>query len=241
MRASLEGIRKERTTIVTSRSNKNPAFVLLTMTAVGGMFGVAALPAYAFQEAPETLTSYAADNEQSMVVSAQVAANVLQRDAFSATTPEELAAQRAEAARAAFVQAQAAVAAARQPGDDYPWSGSYSLSPLGFYGSECVDFVAWRLNRDQGFTAAPFRWTNSTLGVGSAGSWISGWQNNGRTVSMTPIPGAVAVTNSNHVAYVKEVYADGTVFLEEYNRNWDNTYSTRVIAAGSVLAYLYPP
>lgn len=218
-------------------SSKNPAFVLLTMSAVGGLFGVAALPAYALQETEETRVSYAAAGSQSIRVDADSASNIAERDAFSATTPEELAALRDAEARAALASLRAS---ARQSGDDYPFFGQYGLTPLGFYGSECVDFVAWRLNRDQGFTSAPFRWTGSTLGVGSAGSWISGWQNNGRTVSMTPIPGAVAVTNSNHVAYVSAVDGD-TVYLEEYNRNWDNTYSTRTIAAGSVLAYLYPP
>jgi surface antigen len=202
------------------------------------LFGVAALPAYAFQETEESVASYAVADSQSIRVATDAAPNISQRDAFTATTPEQLAQLREAEAAAALASLRAST---RQSGDDYPYLGQYSLTPLGFYGSECVDFVAWRLNRDQGFTSAPFRWTGGSLGVGSAGSWISGWQNNGRTVSMTPIPGAVAVTNSNHVAYVAAVFGDGTVLLEEYNRNWDNTYSTRVIQAGSVLAYLYPP
>jgi surface antigen len=231
---------------VTSRSVRSRAFVLLTMTAVGGLFGVVALPAYAFQEADHAVADYAVAGAQSVTVDAFAASAVLQRDAFTATTPEELAAKRAEEARAALAAARYAqavtytAASGPQAGDDYPFRGTYGLSPLGYYGSECVDFVAWRLNRDQGHYG-PFRWTWSTLGAGSAGSWINAWYANGRTVSMTPIPGAVAVTNSNHVAYVRDVYADGTVFLEEYNRNWDNTYSTRIIQGGAVLAYLYPP
>ena len=223
---------------MSNRSTRNPAFVLLTMSAVGGLFGVAALPAYAFQETEETGASYAVAGSQSMRVATDAAPNISQRDAFSATTPEELAQLREAEAAAALASLRAS---ARQSGDDYPYLGQYGLTPLGFYGSECVDFVAWRLNRDQGFTSAPFRWTGGSMGVGSAGSWLSGWQANGWTTSMTPIPGAVAMTNYNHVAYVAAVYGDGTVLLEEYNRNWDNTYSTRVIQAGAVVSYLYPP
>jgi hypothetical protein len=208
------------------------------MSAVGGLFGVAALPAYAFQEADEFAQNYAVAGNQSLRVDAASTPTIAQRDAFTATTPEQLAALRDAEARAALASLRAS---ARQSGDDYPYLGQYSLTPLGFYGSECVDFVAWRLNRDQGITAAPFRWTGGSMGVGSAGSWLAGWQANGWTTSMTPIPGAVAMTNYNHVAYVAAVYGDGTVLLEEYNRNWDNTYSTRVIQAGAVVAYLYPP
>ena len=208
------------------------------MSAVGGMFGVAALPAYALQEAEEFSTNYAVAGTQTLSVAAQLSPTLLQRDVFTATTPEQLAELRDAEARAALASLRAS---ARQSGDDYPFFGQYGLTPLGFYGSECVDFVAWRLNRDQGVTAAPFRWTSGSLGVGSAGSWLSGWQNAGRTTSMTPIPGAVAMTNYNHVAYVAAVYDNGTVLLEEYNRNWDNTYSTRIIQAGAVVAYLYPP
>jgi len=50
----------------------------------------------------------------------------------------------------------------------------------------------------------------------------------------------VGTVPSCRIADVSAVDGD-TVYLEEYNRNWDNTYSTRTIAAGSVLAYLYPP
>jgi surface antigen len=231
-------------------SQKNPAGVLLTMAVVGGMFVVAGLPAYAVsvtEEAPQSLVS---GSSQSLSVSFRADAGSSVRDAFSATTPEELAAKKAEEARVAAALASAQSSASsysysfsgvRQAGDDYPWYGLEGLSPLRYYYGECVDFVAWRLNRDQGYTG-PFRWDWGTMtpGGGSAASWTSAWYNHGWPVSSTPVAGAVAVIGYNHVAYVNSVNADGTVYLEEYNYGNYHQYSTRTVPAGAA-TYLYPP
>ena len=79
-----------------------------------------------------------------------------------------------------------------------------------------------------------------TPGGGSANQWTDAWYAHGWPVSGTPIAGAVAVTGYMHVAYVKEVYGDGTVLVEEYNYGNYHSYGTRVISAGSA-TYLYPP
>ncbi|QHC58138.1 CHAP domain-containing protein [Rathayibacter sp. VKM Ac-2760] len=137
----------------------------------------------------------------------------------------------------------------REEGDDYPWRDALTddqgggLSPLRYYYRECVDFVAWRLNRDQGSTGAPFKWTwgNLTPGGGSAYAWAGQWASHGWETSSTPVPGSVAWFNGNHVAYVQSVNADGTVSLEEYNWGNDHAYHTRTVAASSVPLFLYPP
>ena len=227
-------------------ARKNPASVLLTMAAVGGMFACVALPAYAMSPVENSATGPAASSigAQSVAVSADALSVATARDAFTATTPEELAAANAAAAEAA----QAAQIAAsyvyrdpgpRQAGDDYPWAGMEGLSPLRYYYGECVDFVAWRLNRDAGYTG-PFRWDWSNLASGSADSWTDAWYAHGWPVSGTPVAGAVAVTGYQHVAYVKEVLGDGTVLLEEYNYGNYHSYGQRIISAGSA-TYLYPP
>ena len=227
-------------------ARKNPASVLLTMAAVGGMFACVALPAYAVNPVETTPTGPLASSigAQSVAVSADAVPESTTRDAFTATTQEEL-----DAAKAAE-QAAAELAASyvyrdpgpRQAGDDYPWAGMEGLSPLRYYYGECVDFVAWRLNRDAGYTSAPFRWDwgNLTPGGGSASSWTDAWYSHGWPVSGTPVAGAVAVTGYNHVAYVKEVLGDGSVLLEEYNYGNYHSYSQRVISAGDA-TYLYPP
>jgi surface antigen len=212
------------------------------MAAVGGLFACVALPAYAVNPVETTNTGPLASTigAQSVAVSADATVAAASRDAFTATTPEELAAANAAATLASsYVYRDPGP---RQAGDDYPWAGQEGLSPLRYYYGECVDFVAWRLNRDAGYTSAPFRWDWSTLtpGGGSASSWTDAWYAHGWPVSSTPIAGAVAVTGYNHVAYVKEVLGDGSVLLEEYNYGNYHSYSQRVISAGSA-TYLYPP
>ncbi|SMH46819.1 CHAP domain-containing protein [Rathayibacter oskolensis] len=137
----------------------------------------------------------------------------------------------------------------REEGDDYPWRDALTddqgggLSPLRYYYRECVDFVAWRLNRDQGSTSAPFKWTwgNLTPGGGSAYAWAGQWASHGWVTSSTPVPGSVAWFTGNHVAYVQSVNSDGTVSLEEYNWGNDHAYHTRTVPASSVPLFLYPP
>ena len=234
-------------------SNKrNPISVLATMLAIGGMFAVAALPAYASQETDAVTTASLKLSEssplaQTIEVGADVSAVDAVRDGFHATTPEQLAEANDDAIRAAANEAYLA-SGARELGDDYPWpyeltdDNGGGLSPLNYYYRECVDFVAWRINRDQGYYQAPFKWvwSNLTPFGGNGGQWQSNWESLGRTVSKTPIAGSVAYTGGNHVAYVKSVNADGTVTLEEYNYV-PGMYSQRTIPASSVVSFLYPP
>lgn len=141
---------------------------------------------------------------------------------------------------------------ARDAGDDYPWPGNAveadggGLSPLGYYYRECVDFVAWRLNRDAG-TPNPFSytWANLTPLGGDANAWKRNWDAHGWATGHTPAAGAVAWWGTGrygHVAYVHAVNPDGTVLLEEYN--WGtpkHRYGTRTVAATDVDLFLYAP
>ncbi|MFM9877425.1 MAG: CHAP domain-containing protein [Rhodoglobus sp.] len=230
----------------TQGTRKNPLSVLVTMAVVGGMFAVAGLPAYASQSttatvAPETQTA------QSLVISSSATVSAPVRDGYRATTPEQLAEMETDARRAAN-QAAYLASGARELGDDYPWYFELrdyeggGLSPLNYYYRECVDFVAWRLNRDAGYYAAPFKWVWSNLTPlgGNASQWMYNWEQKGWPVSNVPVVGSVAYTGGNHIAYVKSVNADGTVTIEEYNY-FPGRYSQRIIAASSVVAFLYPP
>jgi surface antigen len=202
---------------------------------------------------------------QEYVVDSSVASAELSRDAIGATSEEELAKQKAAqlaAAALASYQANAARAASgasgtsgtngtlsgtvtgnRAAGDDYPWPGaSDTLSPLNYYYRQCVDFVAWRLNRDAGSTSAPFKyvWSNLTPGGGNASEWKRAWESKGWVTSDTPVIGAVAWFNGNHVAYVKEIVGSNVV-IEEYNGMAKRAYAMRTIPASSVAKFLYPP
>ena len=244
-RSNLRELRPETAKV----TRKNPASVLLTMTAVGGIFAVMALPAYAVNPTEGEATSLVSTvGAQRIEVDATVLSAGAARDVFTATTPEELAQKKREALAAAaaaarYANSSTSIAYSANPADDYPWRGGGGLSPLRYYKGECVDFVAWRLNRDAGSTSAPYRWDWGTLtpGAGSARYWQSAWESHGWPVSATPIVGSVASMGANHVAYVKEVLGDGNVVIEEYNAAIYHGYSQRIIAASSVNAFLYPP
>lgn len=235
----------------TKKTHKNPISVVTTMVAVAGMFAVAGLPAYATtldQHAKVAATAAATINAQSVIVDARVAPLAALRDGYVATSPEQLAQMSRDAARAALNQAYNA-SGARALGDDYPWPYELAdiqgggLSPLNYFYRECVDFVAWRLNRDAGSFQAPFKWvwSNLTPSGGNASQWLYAWQNHGWQTSNTPIVGSVAWFNGNHVAYVTRVNADGTIFIEEYNHGGTHVYGQRTIPATQVAMFLYPP
>lgn len=238
---------------------KSPLTVAFTLLAIPGMFLTAALPAYAFtpgeglnvaSSAHERTTAEA----QGVTVDATAVSIEVARDGFSATTPEQIAAKSAAAAAkkaadeardsARSAAAAYAVYGIRAEGDDYPWAGRTSgLSSLGYVYGQCVDFVAWRLNRDSGSTGGDWRWTwsNLTPNGGNASEWANAWSDKGWATSNTPVVGAIAWFNYNHVAYVQAVNSDGSVKLEEYNWMGSSAYNTRTIPAAEVPLFLYPP
>ena len=229
--------------------HKSPIRALATMVVVGGMFAVAGIPAYAMTTATTTSAKQADTiDSQSIVVSADAMVLSASRDGYHATSTAELAEMSKDDVRAQN-NADYLLSGARELGDDYPWfyelsaAQGASLSPLNYYYRECVDFVAWRLNRDAGSYAAPYKWVWSTLTPtgGNASQWEYAWEQHGWPISKTPIVGSVAWFGwSNHVAYVKAVNADGTVLIEEYNYT-PGVYSQRTIPAASVESFLYPP
>jgi surface antigen len=211
---------------------------VLTLAAVTALVAPMALPAFAYTPDEEPV-SYADVEDVTVEVSDTAQGAVVAR-------PAELAAARAAAAAATRRSTSATYRAssAAQAGDDYPWreAGLKQLSPLRYIYRECVDFVVWRLNRDVGSTSAPFAytWSYLTPDGGNARDFKRAWEKHGWGMSNSPVAGDIAWWANNHVAYVKEVYADGSVFLEEYNAT-PFTYSTRTIPASKVDLFLSPP
>jgi len=231
-----------------AKSLRQRLFGVGVMVLVGGLFAVLAIPAYADNDAA-TLHAAAAVQGQKLTVADAAASKVAvaSRDGYTATSAADLRSLYAAALReqniAAYLQS-----GAKAKGDDYPWFAELSrnqgggLSPLGYYYRECVDFVAWRLNRDAGTPSAPFRWTwgQLTPNGGDARQWKSAWLAHGWPTGTTPVPGAVAWFGANHVAYVNGILQDGQVLIEEYNYGTQHQYGTRVINAGDAY-YLYAP
>ncbi|HEV7950195.1 MAG TPA: CHAP domain-containing protein [Glaciihabitans sp.] len=255
---------------LTAKKKQNPVAVMLTLLLVPGFIASASLPAFAFAPAGSeheaaisqqvSEATEAALPSQALAVADTAAGAKTQKSSITATSEEELVAQQvAAAALASYQAAQARAAAAaatgstgtlsgtvsspRVAGDDYPWpSAGNTLSPLNYYYRQCVDFVAWRLNRDAGSTGSPWKyvWSNLTPTGGNASAWKSAWESHGWVTSNTPVVGAVAWFNGNHVAYVKEVVGSN-VIIEEYNGMAKLAYAIRTIPSSSVAKFLYPP
>jgi surface antigen len=218
------------------------------MVLVGGLFTVLALPAYADNNA-SALSASTSVRTQKLVVSAAAATTTttsISRDSYTATSASDLKSLYANALRQQNI-AEYLQSGAKAKGDDYPWFAELSrnqgggLSPLGYYYRECVDFVAWRLNRDAGSTQAPFKWTwsNLTPNGGDGHQWKAAWLAHGWPTGTTPKPGSVAWFGNNHVGYVNGILNNGQVLVEEYN--WvPHAYSTRLINPGDAY-YLYAP
>ena len=244
----------------TVRRNR-PVRVFATMLVVPAIVGTVALPAYAIMPgvggfAASGAFSLSRAEAQDVDVSALASGAPLSSDTYAVTTKAEIEQARVdaeEAQQAAWAAELAsrgsgsyAIYTVKAEGDDYPWWDQVpddyggGLSPLRYYYRECVDFVAWRLNRDAGVTSAPWKWTWSNLASGSAYAWADAWAAKGWPTSSEPVIGAVAWFPYNHVAYVQSINADGSVNIEEYNQNSDHSYHRRTIPAGSAL-YLYPP
>ena len=243
---------------------QSPFVVLLALLAIPAFIGTTTIPAFAFPtinaqhesdlQKTADADAAAALPAQVMSVKGKIKTDVLDRAEISATSVTDLAAQKA-AAQAILASANAPTVvdasadgqyskvASRAAGDDYPWpTAGNTLSPLNYYYRQCVDFVAWRLNRDAGSTSAPFKynWSNLTPNGGNASEWRAAWQAHGWKTSTTPIVGSVAWFNGNHVAYVKAVNG-ASVTIEEYNGMVSLGYAIRTIPTNSIPSYLYPP
>lgn len=132
------------------------------------------------------------------------------------------------------------------PVDDYPWPNAPqdALSPLRYSYRDCTDFVAWRINRDAGVTAAPWKWTWGNLrwqgagGDGDAIGWRADWIRYGRAVDIPCAPGVIGWYGTSagvygHVYYVQAV-SGGMMTIEEYNWGGTQAYDTRTISIPAI-------
>jgi hypothetical protein len=226
----------------------SPLRVLIAAAIVPGLFATAALPAYASSFAGPDAVASSKSAVQSLTVAASAADEAITRDEVTATSDAEMAARVSDPERALRVT-QYDDSGALALGDDYPWPYEAAdvegggLSPLSYYYRECVDFVAWRLNRDAGVTQAPWKynWFTLTPNGGDASQWASNWRSHDWPTGSDPVAGSVAWFNGNHVAYVKSVLDDGNIVIEEYNHGSTHKYGVRTIAASDVALFLYAP
>jgi surface antigen len=115
------------------------------------------------------------------------------------------------------------------------------VDPWGFYNRECVSFVAWRLNNDNGLAFS------NNMGGGHFGNAV-GWKDNAIALGYTYTANTGAVRGSvawwdagyhgadatfGHVSYVYATNSDGSIDTEDYNAAGNGMYATHHYAVGS--------
>ncbi len=129
-------------------------------------------------------------------------------------------------------------------GDDYPYrtDTTRSADRWGFTKRQCVSFVAWRMEqRGHRLTNGTQKWGNALnwdetarrlgYGVGTrpvAGSiaqWNAGERSPYYTAGSATANGSMSAGSYGHVGYVRGVYSDGSVSVEQYNASGNRTYN----------------
>ena len=106
------------------------------------------------------------------------------------------------------------------------WGCDYGLDQgldnWGMYNRECVSYTAFKVAASGRYMPA---WGSS--GIGNANQWDDNARRAGIPVDGNPREGDVAVSNSGsygHVMYVEGVGGDGSVYVSDYNQQYDGRY-----------------
>lgn len=113
---------------------------------------------------------------------------------------------------------------------DSPVAQDSVLDNWGMYNRECVSYTAWRVY-------ASGRNMPYWGGYGNANQWDDNARAAGIPVDTNPRAGDVAIKNSGtygHAMYVEKVFADGSIYISQYNQDYQGHYSEAYISAASV-------
>jgi surface antigen len=121
-------------------------------------------------------------------------------------------------------------------GGGYPWGNvaypSSLVDPWGMYKRECVSYTAWKVSNSG-------RYMPYWGGRGNAKQWDDNARAAGMNVTSAPAPSTVAVSNAGtwgHVMWVEQVGGDGSIFVSDYNQQFDGNYRAYWIPADRVAA-----
>lgn len=111
------------------------------------------------------------------------------------------------------------------------------VDPWGMYNRECVSYTAWKVFQTFGYM--PY-WG----GVGNANQWPGNAVRAGIPTGSTPRANSVAVWNVGyygHTMWVESVNSDGSIWISQYNYEWNGNYSEMLISASMArsLTYIY--
>ena len=118
---------------------------------------------------------------------------------------------------------------------NYPWPNvdpdTYTADGHGYYEGECTSFAAWAIRSDRLPHVSSPDW------LGNADTWHAAYSESLPHVDIAQWdPNRNGASAFGHVAYVAEVYGDGTIQVAEYNwlDSYDNytghRYNTRRIS-----------
>ncbi len=120
-------------------------------------------------------------------------------------------------------------------GGGYP--GRWAFAPIdslvdswGMYNRQCVSWTAFKV-------AASGRYMPYWGGIGNAKQWDDNARAAGIPVDKAPRLGDVAVSNAGtwgHVMYVEQVADDGSIYVSDYNQQFDGIYRKYWIGADRV-------
>lgn len=144
------------------------------------------------------------------------------------------------AAAAAGGGMQGGIPAGVSGGGGYP--GAWANAPLdayvdpwGLYTRECVSYVAWKVH-------STGRFVPHFGGAGNAKQWPDTTARFGIQSGYAPRAGAAAVWPIGyygHVMYVERVNADGSIYVSDYNLEWDGLYREYTIDAATARQFTY--
>lgn len=111
------------------------------------------------------------------------------------------------------------------------------IDPWGMYNRECVSYTAWKVYETYGYM--PY-WG----GRGNANQWPGDARAAGIPTGSSPKAGSVAIWNVGyfgHAMWVEAVNDDGSLWVSQYNYDYQGHYSEMRVSAGmaSQLTYIY--
>ncbi len=145
--------------------------------------------------------------------------------------------EKQQALENARLSAGTGIPAGARGGGGYPavWANApidSMIDSWGMYNRECVSYTAFKV-------AESGRYMPYWGGIGNANQWDDNARRAGIPVDSSPRPGDVAVSNAGyygHVMYVESVASDGSIYVSDYNQQFDGLYRAYWISASTVAA-----
>jgi len=205
------------------RTSVKPMRTVAIFAAVSALVAAVALPAYAASKPVDagatTLQQMAVDDAQSLVVASEATSSPMQRGTYSATTPEEIAKKKAEAAAKARAAASARLASASKSG------ARLSEADLRLVAAGSGE-VRYPLPSGSYYVSR-------TLGSGHDGADMV---SNAGTPIFAAASGVVRISTDSYYGYGVAIVLDSVVGGQRVSTLYGHmTYGTRAVRSGQVV------